>query len=282
MYSDARPRIVRRKSSGTDLLSVIAVVRSLWSHGYLAWETAKRELLAINKGTMLGLGWLVLRPGLQALTYVVVVSFVFSVKFGSSGSHLSYALYVLSGMAPWQITARVFEDSPTLIRARIEMLKQIVYPLEILPITSIVLAAVGPLILVGIYLVLALIAGELHWTVIFLPFAMALLGILLLGAAWVFMVIGLVLIDLREIVGVVFGLLVYLSPVVLAQSMVSARIWHFIQLNPMSHIVICFRDVFDAQFHPLSWAIFGGMAVIAFLIGSFALPSARQIFSEYA
>lgn len=274
--------IVTHRPPRLGLYVVRAIARSLWTNRWLAWEMAKRELGVTTKGTVLGLGWLVLRPAIQACGYVVVVAFIFSVRLGPSASHFTYVLYVLCGMAPWQLSTQVLQDSPSLIRTRIDLLKQVVYPLEILPITAIVIASVGPSILLAIYVVLGALSGELHWTIIFLPIPTAILLVMLLSSAWVLMVVGLVFVDLREIMGVIFGLIVYMSPVVLAQSMVSSRIWQVIQINPLSHIVICFRDVFEGQLHLLSWGIFSGMAAVSMVLGIVALTGAKGIFSEYA
>lgn len=277
-----RTDIVRHRPPRLGPSVVLGIARSLWMNRWLAWEMAKRELSATTKGTVLGLGWLVLRPAVQVAGYIVVVAFIFSVRLGPSASHFTYVLYVLCGMAPWQLSTQVLQDSPSLIRTRIELLKQVVYPLEILPITNIVIASVGPLILLAIYLVLGAASGELHWTLIFFPIPAAILAVMLLGSAWVLMVVGLVFVDLREIMAVIFGLIVYMSPVVLARPMVSPGIWRVIQLNPLSHVVICFRDVFEAQLHPMSWGIFAGMAAASVILGTIALTGAKGIFSEYA
>lgn len=273
--------IYQRAAARFGLPSVGALVRALWINRWLAWEMAKRELQAVNKGTILGFGWLVLRPAIQMAAYVIIVSFIFSVR-SPGGGHFSYALFMLGGMAPWQFTTRVLEDAPSLIRSRIDTLKQVVYPLEILPITSLVMAAVGPTVLLALYIIVGAISGQLHWTLLLLPVPVAILAALLLGSSWALMVIGLVFVDLREMIGVLFGLIIYMSPVVLSQKMVPATIWRFILLNPLSHIIICFRDVYQAEFHPWSWAIFSGMTAFALVIGIFALASAKQIFSEYA
>lgn len=276
-----RTSVVRQRPERFGIHAALAVMRSLWANRWLAWEMAKRELSVSTKGTVLGVGWLVIKPAIQTGAYIVIVAFIFSVKLGSSGSHFTYVLYVLCGMAPWQFTTQVLQDSATLIRSRIEILKQVIYPLEILPVTSIVIAGIGPLILLAIYLALGVLSGQLHWTLVLFPIPAALLLAMLLGASWLLMVIGLVFVDIREIISVIFGLIVYMSPVVLAPSMVSPRIWRVIELNPLSHVVICFRDVFEAQFHPLSWGIVAAMSAASVILGIVGLSGAKRIFSEY-
>jgi lipopolysaccharide transport system permease protein len=77
------------------------------------------------------------------------------------------------------------------------------------------------------------------------------------------------------------GLLIYASPVVLNENMVGPEAWNIVLLNPLSHIVLCFRDVFRAEYHPLSWGIFTAMTGICLVIGSFILTRAKLIINEY-
>jgi lipopolysaccharide transport system permease protein len=253
----------------------------VWRHRLLAWEMGKRDLQVVNKGTVLGFSWLFIRPFVQVAAYVFVVSVIFGVRFGPDGdSRFSYAVYVLSGMIPWQLMTMVLEEAPSLIRRRIELLKQVVYPLELLPVTTMMVAAVGPMVSLGVYFLLAGASGTLQWSVLLLPIPVLMLMALLIGSAWLLMVAGTLLVDLREIVGVTLSLLVYMSPVVLFESAVPAPMWHVLEFNPLFHVVICFRDVFTGQLHALSWAIFGGMTAVAVVLGSFAVSRAKQIFAE--
>jgi ABC-type polysaccharide/polyol phosphate export permease len=144
-----------------------------------------------------------------------------------------------------------------------------------------VIASVGPMVLLLTYLGLGAVSGNLHWTVIFLPVPVALLAIMLLGSAWLLMVVGLVFVDIREIIGVIFSLIVYFSPVVLSPSMVPPWMWRVIEMNPLSHVVISFRDVLEAQLHPWSWLIFVGITVAAVGLGIGALTGAKRLFGEY-
>ncbi len=273
---DRRPRRIV-----TAPLGVSGVLRSVWTNRLLAWETGKRDLLVLNKGTVLGFAWLFLRPLIQVAAYVVVVSVIFGVHFGSEGSgRFSYALYVLAGMIPWQLMTSVLQDAPSLIRNRIELFRQIVYPLEILPVTTLIAAAVGPLVCLLVYLVLATVSGVLQWSIILIPIPTLMLATFIIGSAWLLMVAGTLLVDLREIISVTMGLLVYMSPVVLFQGGVPAPVWRVLELNPLFHVVVCFRDVFTSEFHFWSWVIFSFMTLGAVVCGAFVVSSAKRLFAE--
>lgn len=257
------------------------LVISLVEKWPFARAMAAREMKGAAKGAVFGLGWIVIRPFIQVAMYVVIVTYIFGARLGPAAGAFDYALFVLAGLFGWQILQRGLEDSTSLIRERMDILKQVVYPIETLPLTTVLASAIGPAVVLAVYLVLAFISGKLVWSMLLLPIPLTLLLLLLLGLSWTLMVAGVILKDLREIVAVVLGLLVYLSPVLISQSMVSPRVWNLILLNPLSHVVISFRDVLEGAFHPVSWCIFAFGTAAALCIGSFVLTRARITINEY-
>lgn len=242
---------------------------------------AAREMKGSTKGSVFGLGWIVTRPFIQVAVYVVIVTYVFGARLGPTAGPFDYALFVLSGLFGWQILQRGLEDSTALIRDRMEILKQVVYPIETLPVTTFLASAIGPAIVLLVYLVLAAISGKLTWSILLLPVPVAMLLLLVLGLSWIFMVAGVILKDLREIISVLLGLTIYLSPVLMSQKMVAPRVWELILFNPLSHVIISFRDVFDGTFHPVSWGIFAFGVVASLWIGSVVITRARMTINEY-
>lgn len=261
--------------------AVLSTTNSLIEHWPFARAMAARDLKKLNRGAALGYAWLILRPLIQVAAYVVIVTYVFGARPGSQASRLDYVLYVLSGLVAWQAVQRALEEAPSLIRERMEILKQVVYPLETLPLTAILVSGVGPIVGLCVYLVIAFSSGQLPWSVLLLPIPMLLLLIMILGLSYVFMIAGVLLKDLREIVSVILGLAIYFSPVLLSKEMVGEGIWSLVLLNPLSHIVICVRDVLRAEFHDISWLVFAVCAVAAFAIGSILLYRAKLVINEY-
>jgi len=262
-------------------MAVTSVVYSMGSNLPFARAMAARDLKSQNKGSVLGLGWLVLRPLIHVVAYVMIVTYIFQVQFGSNAGPFAYALYILSGLIPWQAVQRSLEEAPSLVRDRMDLVKQVVYPIETLPVTSIVTSGVGPAVGMLIYIVLSLVSGQLSWTLLFLPVPIALLVALQLGMSWLFMIIGVVLKDLREIVSVVLALLVYFSPVLLTEDMVGRHLWDLVLLNPLAHVVICFRDVLQGTVHVTSWVVFSILAGAAFVVGAWIVQRAKITINEY-
>lgn len=261
--------------------AIVSVPRSLVANWAFARAMAARDLKGLNKGAILGIAWIVVRPLVQVAAYVVIVTYVFGARLGPDAGPLDYALYVLPGLVAWQAMQRTLEEAPSLIRDRMEVLKQVVYPVETLPVTAMFSSLLGPAVALALYLVVALSQGKLPWSAVLLPLPLALLVVMMLGASYLFMVVGVLLKDLREIVGVLLGLLIYFSPVLLSEAMVGERLWSLIMLNPLSHVVVCFRDVLRGGFHPASWAVFAATSAIVFGLGAMLIHRAKLTINEY-
>jgi lipopolysaccharide transport system permease protein len=254
---------------------------SLIENRELIWELVLRDLKGLNKGAFLGYLWLVINPLVQVTAYVVIVSFVFQTRLAPNTDSMSYPLYVLSGMIPWQIMTKAIQESPSLIRERMDLVKQVIYPIETLPLNSLLVSCFGSLVTLCLFLVLSIITGNAHWTYFLLPFPLFLLMVFILGVSWMFSIGGVLVKDLREIVTVVLGLAIYFSPVLLSESMVGNKIWSYVLWNPLSHIIICFRDIFYGKFHLWSWGIFVGMSLGVFAAGGWVLTRTKLLINEY-
>lgn len=247
----------------------------------LIWEMALRDLKGANKGALIGWGWLILSPLVQVAAYVFIVAYLFNVRPAQGAEPIEYAMYVLIGIAPWQFVSRSLQEATSLIRDRIELVKQVIYPIETLPVTSMIVSAVGPFVTLAIGLGIASWLGKLGWSYLLLPLPVALLAVFVLGSAWLLSIAGVVLKDLREMLSIALALLVYVSPVVLTPDMVGERLWSVVLLNPLSHVILCFRDVLGGGFHPASWAIFAAMAVAMATIGLWVVNRTKLLINEY-
>lgn len=260
---------------------MLNIIKSIIVNRQLVIEMAKRDLKMINKGAFLGYFWLVLSPLVQTGAYVLIVSFIFGTRNDSVSGPMDYALYVLGGMIPWQIMTKALAEAPTQLYSRMELVKQVIYPIETLPMTSLIVSSFGTLVSFFIFFILSVLTGGATWGILLIPVPFLFLLLFILGVSWIFSIVGVFFKDLREMVTIILGLLVYLSPVVASPSIVGDRVWSYMLLNPLSHIVICFRDIYYCEFSPLSWFVFVGISIFSFIIGSLSISKAKMIINQY-
>lgn len=252
---------------------------SFVTHRELVVAMALRELTASTQGAVLGAAWVLLRPLVQTVAYVAIVTLL--VGRARTGASLDYAAWVLAGMLPWAILSRTLEEAPSLLRARMELVKPVIYPIETLPLSTLLSTAVGAGVSLLVLLILTLWRGQLCWSWLALPIPLLLLAALVVGASWVLMVAGVLLKDLREVAAVALGLLVYATPVVARPELIGPEAWRLIQWNPLTHVVLCFHDVLRGELHPWSWVIHGALATAMLLVGAAVMARAKVHINEY-
>lgn len=254
--------------------------RSVWRHREFAVAMAVRDMKGGHRGAVLGMAWLVLRPLVQIGAYLFIVMKVFRVSLAEFDTTSQFLVHVLAGMVAWLALQRCLEEAPSLVRDRMEVIKQVTYPVETLPLSAAIPALI-PATLVLLVLVAVLAgSGRVPANVAAFPLAVVLLAGFMTGVSWVLMIAGAVLRDLKEITVVLLGLAVYASPVFLTERMVSPQVWTVIQLNPLSHAVLCFQDVFTGTFHPWSWMLFAFMAAALLLLGAWLTSKAKLALAE--
>jgi len=256
-------------------------ILSIMENRELVWEVAVRDLRGQSRGAILGFAWAILSPLVQVIAYVAIVSFVFRAKLGETFGPFDYAVYVLSGMIPWQILTQSIQQAPTLIRNNTELVKQVIYPIQTLPLTSLITSSFGSVVSLVVFLLLSIFSGSFRVTFLLFPIPLLFLVFFVLGLSWIFAIVGIVVKDLREMVSVIMGVLVYFSPVVASEAITGPRAWRIINLNPLSHAVICFRDVFHATFHFQSWVVFVLASLGLLMIGTLVITKTRLLINEY-
>ena len=233
------------RQGGKLLASLSAPVSVLWKHRTLALQLIRRETEARYRGSALGLLWALLTP----LAILGTYSFVFSVIFPTKWESLTevpaaFVLFLFAGMLTFGLFSDTVNRAPGLVLENVSYVKKIVFPLEILPWVSLgstlVLSAIGFLLLVAARW---LILGTLAWTTLLLPLVLLPLIFLVLAIGWLLASLGVFLRDLRQGIGPLTLILMFLSPVFYPASAVPAGYQALTDFNPMFFMIESVRAV---------------------------------------
>jgi lipopolysaccharide transport system permease protein len=164
----------------------------------------------------------------------------------------------------------VLSRAPGAVSSNASLVKQIVFPSEVLPL-RVALASI-PQLLVGlaVVLVISAIAGRLHpQAIILLPAVLVIYVLTMTGLAYVLAAIGVFVKDVREIVTFAISIGLFLHPVLYSPASTPRWLWPIFYASPASHIVWCFRDVLieDHIAHPWSWLVASVFAIFVFATG---------------
>ena len=91
------------------------------------------------------------------------------------------------------------------------------------------------------------------------------------------MIIGLVIPDFKNILNIIFYILIYLTPVLLKQEFVPSLLWKIIELNPLTKLINYSRNFFISTPEFFPFLTFTLIALVFLLISYVALNLARNI-----
>ena len=107
-----------------------------WRHRGLIAQLARREVHARYRQSWLGLVWVVLTPLMMLGVYTLVFRHVMRVRwYGLEEGNLEFALRIYAGLAVFNFFAECVNRAPTLVLEQPHLVKKVVFPLEILPVS---------------------------------------------------------------------------------------------------------------------------------------------------
>lgn len=255
----------------------IKVLRSAFvRHAELTYELSRREVSERYAGSALGVLWAVLTPLMTMAVYVGLFAFVFPVRLGADGSPWEGAALILSGLVPWLAVVDVATRSPLIFVSQRSLVRQVVFPIEVLPARAIAAGLVpwGVGTVVSISVALASVGPKP--TLLLLPVLWLLQIAGMLGIAYFVATVSASIRDLREVVAILANLGLYAGPILLLPAMIASLprpVQMLMEANPFSHLVWCYHDVvvYGSFEHPVSWIVLplSVLAVLAVGVGVF-------------
>jgi len=188
----------------------------------------------------MGLAWSFFHPLFMLSVYTFVFSVVFKAKWGveDDGGQATFAVILFVGMIVHGLLAEVLNRTPSLIIQNTNYVKRVIFPLEILPLTSLISALFHAFISVAVLMpAILILQGQLHWTILLLPVVFLPLIVLALGLAWIMAAIGVYIRDLDQAMGVFTTILLFVSPVFFPLSAIPAEFQAYVLLNPLTFII---------------------------------------------
>ena len=195
--------------------------------------------------------------------YTVAFGVVLQARWGFSGSTREYALMLFAGLIIFNAFSDVLTRSSTLITANPNFVKKVVFPLELLPIVTVVTVLIHALIGIGVWLAgYMLLIGMPKETLVVFPLVLTCFLPVLLGVAWLLASVGVVVKDINQLTGMLNHTLLFLTPIFYSIEAAPPLLQNLLLLNPLTFIVEQFRLVlFYGQMPALSsLAIYFGLA----------------------
>ncbi len=188
----------------------------------------------------MGLLWSFINPVLMLAVYTFVFSVVFKAKRGVGGeeSNTTFAIVLFVGLIVHDLLAEVLNRAPSLILINVNYVKKVVFPLEILPVISLMAAFFHSVISLTVLLyAIVAINGYLSWTIVLIPIVLLPLVFLILGFAWILASLGVFIRDIGQAMGIVTTVMLFTSTVFFPLSAMPEKYHPFILASPLTFII---------------------------------------------
>ncbi|HAH20090.1 MAG TPA: hypothetical protein DCL49_04205 [Candidatus Omnitrophica bacterium] len=216
-------------------------IKNIFHYRWLIYAFLVRGFKAKYKNSFLGIFWSLLNP----LLNVLIFSFVFTVIFKIGIK--DYSLYLLCAVFPWNFFNSALINSVVSIVEDSSFVKNVYFPLEIVPLAVTAVNFVNFLIELTILLIFLAFLGKWPGGAIlwfYIPVLAFIEFILVSGLAVLASGLFVIFRDLNFILNFFLRLFFYFVPVVYTLELVPPR-WNFIyRLNPLAVIIDGFTRVF--------------------------------------
>lgn len=243
----------------------------------------RREIEGKYRASVLGKLWVVIFPLTMLSVYTFVFGGVFGSRWAGRGNITDFVPMLYCGLIVHAIFAETVGKAPSLIVNNPNYVKKVIFPLELLPVTSLFTALFNAAISFGLLVVMVLIfKHEVSWTLVFAPLVLLPLILLTIGCAWVIAALGVFFRDIEQFIGILMSMLLFLSPVFYAVETAPPLARQLLMFNPLSYPIEEIRHVVLLGLLPNWSAWFANMlpAVLVAWAGLWVFERARPAFAD--
>lgn len=232
-YPWLRRRVIATAPLRRSLARTLILLRSM----------TRRDIAARYRGSMLGAAWAILSPFLMMAIYTIVFSVFLRTRLSDDPSPLAFAFYLLAGLLPWTAFAEAIGRATSIILEHQNLVKKVVFPLEVIPLSVACSALVNHLIALALFLGGVLVFRGWTFALLLLPLILIPYALLTAGISLLLASLGVYLRDLGQAIGFLITVWLFLTPILYRLETVPSRVQPIIRANPFTAIVTSYRRV---------------------------------------
>ncbi|TVQ18493.1 MAG: ABC transporter permease [Leptolyngbya sp. DLM2.Bin15] len=229
-----------------------------------------RDMKLMYKRSALGIAWTLISPLLQLLVFIFVFQVIIKMDIPQ------YSSYVFTGLLVWNwFQNSLFQATGIIISSR-PLIRQPGFPNAILPIVVVTTGLIHFVLALPVLVVFLLIDGvQLTPVVLALPLLQIVQFALTVTFSYFLASLNVTFRDTQHTLGVLLQFLFYLTPIFYELGSIPDRYWFIYGLNPMVHIVTCYRQI-------LIWGTQPDWLALAIIVGAIAvlMPIGYKLFKH--
>ncbi|MBO4523746.1 ABC transporter permease [Ruminococcus sp.] len=259
----------------------MSTIKELYAYRQMIFSLVKKDLRGRYKGSVLGFMWTFINPLLQLIVYSIVFGHFLTAV---NETVENYSLHLFVALIPWIFFSSSITIGAASIVAQKELIKKIYFPRMVIPISYVTSCFVNMLLcfIVIFAVIFVMGVGVNFLAVLTLPIIMIVEYIFALGMSLLTSAITVYFRDLEHILSIVAMAWMYLTPVVYSKSVVPEKYRTLFNLNPMTHIIDCYRTVlYYKQVPDLSNLLMAaGLGVFFLIFGTLVFNKLQKHFAE--
>ncbi len=254
------------------------LLREIYDYREMVFSLIKRDLRGRYKGSVLGFLWTFLNPLFQLVVYTMVFSVIMRAPYEK------YYLFLFVGLIPWLFFSGSVVGGASCIFAQKDMVNKIYFPREVLPIAHVTCQLVNMLLsFVVIFVVLIVTKHGINpVALLYLPIIILVEYLIALGITMLASAVTVFLRDVEYVLGILMMAWQFLTPVMYGIDMVPEEMHPIFQFNPMSAVLVAYRDIFyyktAPQLETLIQAVVFGIVILG--LGVLVFEKLKKHFSE--
>jgi len=239
-----------------------------WRHRSLLRQLVVREVSARYRGSLMGLLWSFLNPALMLAVYTFVFGVVVPARW-PQGDHLTtidFSIILFAALIVHTLFSDCVMRAPGLIVANQNLVKRVVFPLELLPWTAVGAALFQAFVSI-LVLGSAMLAFGRHfsWTVVLLPIVIIPLLLMTIGFSWFLAGLGVFVRDAGQAIGIVSTALLFMSPAFFPIEQIPESVRPIVRMNPLTAPINHVRQVLIWGTIP-AWTSLAKWTVVGFIV----------------
>lgn len=248
------------------------------------WAVTRIEFHKKYAGSVLGVLWYPLYAALLLGMYTFVFTVMFPVRFDEAEfGTFDYIVFLFAGLVPYLGFSDAIATSVGSIKSNIALVKNAVFPIELIPVKHVLVSMAGLLISLGILLLVLAPSSYLGWHLLYLPVSLGLLLVFTLATVWVLSAVAVLVPDLNYFVNLLLLFLIFVSPIAVQLPQLPEKVQLVLYANPLTHLIESFRyALLGARTTPLWWdAVFLVVALGFFCFAGAFFRRLMPLFSDY-
>ena len=196
-----------------------------------------KDIKVKSRGTYLGIAWTLMNPLITMMTYFVVFRYVFRVEIPN------FFTYFLLGFLMWVFFSRSISAATTCIITNENIIKRAPFPLETLPLATVLyeLFHHAVALALALPLMLAFWGARVSWHLVWVGVVMLAFVCFTMAVALSLATLGVFFRDTRDILEVGLPILFWTAPIFYSMEMLPPALKLVAIVNPLSTFIMAAR-----------------------------------------